>query len=104
MAGLEYDFSVTNLGECKIKSPIELSRHHGDFRATFVRDDAYVRRVVNSYDEKPEAITSEANHLEKAGPREYIYFDPQHVTAGICTCGGLCPGLNDVIRAVVRTL
>ena len=44
------------------------------------------------------------NLMEKAGPREKIFFDPSHAKAGICTCGGLCPGLNDVIRAVVRCL
>jgi 6-phosphofructokinase 1 len=42
--------------------------------------------------------------LEKAGPRELLYFNPAHVHAGIVTCGGLCPGLNDVIRALVRSL
>jgi 6-phosphofructokinase 1 len=42
--------------------------------------------------------------LEKAGPRAKIYFDPSKVHAGIVTCGGLCPGLNDVIRSVVMTL
>jgi 6-phosphofructokinase 1 len=42
--------------------------------------------------------------IERAGPREKIYFNPRHVHAGIVTCGGLCPGLNDVIRGVVRTL
>ncbi len=104
MSTLKYDFTIDNLGECKVKSPIDLSQHHGNFRATFVRDDAYVRRIVNSYDESPDALEAKSNQLEKAGPREYIYFNPEHVTAGICTCGGLCPGLNDVIRAVVRTL
>ncbi len=44
------------------------------------------------------------NLIEKAGPRENIYFDPAKVHAGIVTCGGLCPGLNDVIRAIVMTL
>ena len=42
--------------------------------------------------------------LECAGPREYIYFTPAHVHAGIVSCGGLCPGINDVIRAIVRCL
>ena len=42
--------------------------------------------------------------LEKAGPRELIYFDPSKVHAGIVTCGGLCPGLNNVIRSAVMTL
>jgi 6-phosphofructokinase 1 len=42
--------------------------------------------------------------IEVAGPRQNIYFDPAHVNAGIVTCGGLCPGVNDVINAVVMTL
>ena len=42
--------------------------------------------------------------LEKAGPRQKIYFDPSKLKCGIVTCGGLCPGLNDVIRAVVLSL
>jgi 6-phosphofructokinase 1 len=42
--------------------------------------------------------------FEVAGPRENIYFDPARTTAGIVTCGGLCPGLNDVIRSLVMEL
>ena len=34
----------------------------------------------------------------RAGPREALYFDPKTVVAGIVTCGGLCPGLNNVIQ------
>jgi 6-phosphofructokinase 1 len=42
--------------------------------------------------------------MERAGPREKIYFDPSKVRAGIVTCGGLCPGLNAVIRSTVNCL
>ena len=42
--------------------------------------------------------------LEPGGPREYIYFDPSRTRAGIVTCGGLCPGLNNVIRGLVLQL
>jgi 6-phosphofructokinase 1 len=42
--------------------------------------------------------------FEMAGPREKIFFDPSKLKCGIVTCGGLCPGLNDVIRAVVLAL
>src|ERR1700733_6381496 len=42
--------------------------------------------------------------LEPGGPREYIYFDPSATRAGIVTCGGLCPGLNNVIRGLVLEL
>ena len=39
-----------------------------------------------------------------AGAREKIYFDPEKLNCGIVTCGGLCPGLNDVIRTVTLAL
>ncbi len=42
--------------------------------------------------------------FEKAGPREWIYFDPARVRAALVTCGGLCPGLNNVIRSIVMQL
>ncbi|XP_068642933.1 ATP-dependent 6-phosphofructokinase 5, chloroplastic-like [Aristolochia californica] len=42
--------------------------------------------------------------VHRAGPRKQIYFEPDQVKAGIVTCGGLCPGLNDVIRQIVFTL
>jgi len=42
--------------------------------------------------------------FEEAGPKEKIFFNPPDVTAGIVTCGGLCPGINDVIRALVMEL
>ncbi|TVZ03166.1 ATP-dependent 6-phosphofructokinase [Trebonia kvetii] len=42
--------------------------------------------------------------LEPGGPREYIYFDPAATRAAIVTCGGLCPGLNNVIRGLVLEL
>jgi 6-phosphofructokinase 1 len=42
--------------------------------------------------------------FELAGSRSQLFFDPTVLTCGIVTCGGICPGLNDVIRSVVRTL
>lgn len=40
----------------------------------------------------------------RAGARDEIYYDPKHVTAAIVTCGGLCPGLNDIVQSVVNKL
>ena len=40
----------------------------------------------------------------RSGPRETIYFDPAEVKVAIVTCGGLCPGLNDVVHGIVQTL
>ncbi|MBF0484185.1 MAG: ATP-dependent 6-phosphofructokinase [Candidatus Omnitrophica bacterium] len=42
--------------------------------------------------------------FEMAGPSEKIFFDPTNITCGIVTCGGLCPGLNDVIRTITLAL
>jgi 6-phosphofructokinase 1 len=42
--------------------------------------------------------------MELAGPRERIFFDPTQIACGIVTCGGLCPGINDVIRSIVLSL
>ncbi|MGH8964591.1 MAG: ATP-dependent 6-phosphofructokinase, partial [Actinomycetes bacterium] len=41
--------------------------------------------------------------MEPCGPRRKIFFDPAKTRAAIVTCGGLCPGLNDVIAGLVRT-
>jgi 6-phosphofructokinase 1 len=42
--------------------------------------------------------------FEVAGPREKLFFDPKETRAGIVTCGGLCPGLNNVIRSLFLEL
>ncbi len=100
----KFDFTVENLGECKIHSPIDFSATYGDFRANYVKDTSFVRKSVNVFEDTRGDGLDKSNLMEKAGPREYIYFEPSKVNAGICTCGGLCPGLNDVIRSVVRCL
>ena len=104
MAEEKFDFSIDNLGPCTIQSPIKFSLNHGDFTANYVSDDSYVINNINIYDTTEPIKLDSSNLIQKAGPREKIYFDPKHAKAGICTCGGLCPGLNDVIRAIVRCL
>ncbi len=100
---IKYDFRVQTLGECKIPSPIKLSSVQNDSIANYVRDDEHILYdiLVEPEDPRPNA---EYGIIQNAGPREKIYFNPRHVHAGILTCGGLCPGLNDVIRALVRAL
>jgi 6-phosphofructokinase 1 len=51
----------------------------------------------------PERIEIDADpglQFELAGPRAKLFFDPKQTRAGIVTCGGLCPGLNNVIRSL----
>jgi 6-phosphofructokinase 1 len=98
-----FDFTVEELGKCTIKSPITMSTTIGDGIANYVTDDQYVR-LTTGVKIGAQAPIKRPEILERAGPREMIYFSPAHVHAGIVSCGGLCPGINDVIRAVVRCL
>ena len=104
MENMELDFTVPVLGEPAIKSPIRLSREKYDYLANYVGDDEYIIYDIETAPDAPARTFGRSELLEKAGPREKIYFDPANVRAGIVTCGGLCPGLNDVIRAIVMCL
>lgn len=101
-----FDFTIDELGPCKVLSPIKLSKIQGDYIANYVKDNDFIRYNLDVYDDVlvTESEAYDNNLIQKAGPREFLYFNPVHVNAGICTCGGLCPGINDVIRAVVRCL
>jgi 6-phosphofructokinase 1 len=101
MADKASDFTIEELGKCNIKSPIEMATEKGDGVAKYVSDDRLVR-LDKSVKLGPQSDIDRSQVLECAGPREKIYFTPAHVHAGIVTCGGLCPGMNDVIRAIVR--
>ena len=99
------DFTIETLGPRKIPSPIKLSKEKGDFVADYVDDD---KRVLfdPSLDvfRKTCKSKSEPASFEIAGPREKVYFDYSKVSCAIVTCGGLCPGINGVIRSIVMEL
>jgi len=107
------DFTIGVLGKRVVQSPISLSKEIGDYIANYTDDSQYIRydietgadggvRGFGRGERRPSDGRGEL--MEKAGPREKIYFEPAKVHAGIVTCGGLCPGLNDVIRAIVMCL
>ncbi|MDR1971182.1 MAG: ATP-dependent 6-phosphofructokinase [Treponema sp.] len=98
-----YDFTIEELGKRNIKSPITMSTVDGDLMANYVTDSQFIRLETGV---KPgsQAPIKRGQVLECAGPREMLYFTPAHVHAGIVSCGGLCPGINDVIRSIVRCL
>ncbi len=54
--------------------------------------------------ERIEIGSDPGTQFELAGPRAKLYFDPKQTRAGIVTCGGLCPGLNNVIRSLFLEL
>ncbi|XP_048134162.1 ATP-dependent 6-phosphofructokinase 7-like isoform X2 [Rhodamnia argentea] len=62
----------------------------------FVHDEDTVTEKVIAHKNGPRGL-----HFRRAGPRQKVYFEPDEVHACIVTCGGLCPGLNTVIREIV---
>ena len=91
------DFTTARLGQCRFLSPLSGVRFIGDdervlYHARLEDIRAWISQCVD-----PPA-------MEAAGPRERLFFDPSQLACGIVTCGGLCPGLNDVIRSIVLSL
>jgi 6-phosphofructokinase 1 len=94
---------VTSLGRAGIPSP--LGRKESAGRITFVKDSEGV--LINIHPQELEACIQSGEALptfELAGPRKNIYFDPSKLRCALVTCGGLCPGLNDIIRSIVLEL
>ncbi len=98
------DFTIPTLGEPRRQSPLGLSKRLDDYIANYVADDQCVLYTIETSASCTAIQCGKDNLVQRAGPRELIYFDPAKVHAAVVTCGGLCPGLNDVIRAVVMTL
>lgn len=73
-------------------------RHIGGTVVPFKTDED---RILFSHHTSGEALAEEPLSFEEAGAREMIFFEPSRTTVGIVTCGGLCPGLNDIIRGIV---
>jgi 6-phosphofructokinase 1 len=99
------DLRVRRLGEPAVVSPMAAlvqgrvsSPHYVHESDRVLLDDTIDGAEARLCD------VSELPSLEPGGPREYLYFDPPLTRAAIVTCGGLCPGLNNVIRGLVLQL
>ena len=99
------DFLVSNLGKCNVISPLKQGRTPNSPVYKFVSDD---ERIL--YDVSADSFAKFLDKgltpisFEKAGPKDAIFFEPAKTKVGIVTCGGLCPGLNNVIRSLVNQL
>ncbi len=99
------DLQVRQLGECRHESPLakyiatrRTNDHYVDEHDRVLFDDTV--RLVDAH----RLPITEVPTLEPGGPRRRLFFQPGATTVGIVTCGGLCPGLNDVIRGLVMEL
>ena len=95
------DYRVASLGERRIASPLGLSTSRSAHEPHYVAPGT---RILDAVELAPGASPDASHALEKAGPRELVYFEPRTTRAGIVTSGGLCPGINNVIRSIVFEL
>ncbi len=91
------ELEVSCLGGCGEASPLCGRRER-------FATDSRVLVAAETADLEPFLGGGPLPAFEAAGPRREIFFQPGRLSCGIVTCGGLCPGLNDVIRSVVLTL
>ena len=95
------DTRIATLGDCRYASPLALNNVEGDHIGNFTYDATRIRYQVELAPGIPE---DNETFFEKAGPRQKLFFDPARTRAAIVTCGGLCPGLNNVIRSAYLEL
>lgn len=94
------ELEVATLGPCEVRSPLRRATELDAGQSSFVPDDARVLYEPRfCLGETPCEIS-----FERAGARQEIFFDPAQTTAAVVSCGGLCPGINNVIRALVMEL
>ena len=91
------EFAVETLGPCRYPTPFACTRYvTAEDRISFHSEMKLLRAAFEQHQEPPS--------FAMAGPRESLFFDPRQLSCAIVTCGGLCPGLNDVIRAIALSL
>jgi 6-phosphofructokinase 1 len=90
------ELAVRTLGEPNHRSPLPMSRMQSDGLPDFVPEDVRVLVETRVRAGRPPSDLA----FELAGPRERLFFDPSRARAAIVTCGGLCPGINNVIRTL----
>lgn len=93
------DLTIESLGPATFDSPLKSSGRHcvGDNEKVYVySQQSLVQQCIDALGHNPA--------FELGGPREKLYFNPAKLNCGIVTCGGLCPGLNDVIRTITLSL
>lgn len=99
------DFLVSSLGKGGVVSPLKNTRRIENPVYKFINDnerilyDVSIDNFIRCHESGEMPVS-----FEKAGPKENIFFEPAKTKVGIVTCGGLCPGLNNVIRSLVYEL
>ena len=97
LENLNFKTEIKELGKRRHHNPFTIDKYTQD-------TDRILVDVSKEYFDLARKEGFEPLTVELAGAREKLFFDPKSTRAAIVTCGGICPGLNDVIRAIVMTL
>lgn len=81
------------------KDHVNLMSKETHYNKLIGKEECVIVDIVQVPDKK-----SPSKAFLRAGPRKYLHFNPETVNAAIVTCGGLCPGLNNVIREITNSL
>ncbi|MDT9594275.1 ATP-dependent 6-phosphofructokinase [Nocardioides zeae] len=99
------DLQVATLGEPRLDSPLASYVEGRSTNQYYVAEgDRILMDDTQALVESRQVPWEELPTFEAGGPRARIFFDPARTKAAVVTCGGLCPGLNNVIRSLVRAL
>mmetsp|Transcript_28567 Transcript_28567/g.47558 ORF Transcript_28567/g.47558 Transcript_28567/m.47558 type:complete len:541 (+) Transcript_28567:49-1671(+) len=94
-----YYFPTLKKSSSKVSLPEDRTNKTTDYNKLITNHECILGEIVRKPNQKPFTYA-----YVRAGPRKESHFDPEKVNAAIVTCGGLCPGLNNVIREIVNTL
>ncbi len=90
------DFSISSLGSAELETPLETVFTEPDSSVVYSTDIREIQEQIRRF--------GLPLSMECAGPRRRIFFNPLKTRAAVLTAGGLCPGLNDVIKGLVNAL
>jgi 6-phosphofructokinase 1 len=102
--GKHINTSVMTLGPAKLTSPLKLRESQNGAGRFVSNEERILANIVENDVMKAASGRKKLVSFERAGPRNNIFFDPSKLRCAVVSCGGLCPGINDIIRAVVLTL
>jgi 6-phosphofructokinase 1 len=100
----QIDTSIMTLGPAKIPSPMQAREEETGTRRFVSDKERILVNILESNVVKAAKSGKKLLSFELAGPRSSVFFDPSKLRCAVVSCGGLCPGTNDIVRSIVLAL